>query len=93
MLLTTIDLGAERCNDLLAGSIIPGNRHSGHPTEKFIFQQLLTLEAEEREGQLHREIEPTALGKGYQVLDYCFARIRAARASSFFASSSRPVFV
>ena len=36
--------------------IIPGNLNSVHPTEKFIFQQLLPLEAEEREGQLHREI-------------------------------------
>ena len=27
-------------------------------TEKFIFQQLLALEAEEREGQLHRDIIP-----------------------------------
>ena len=43
MLLTTIDLGAERFNDLLAGSIIPGNLNSGHPTEKCIFQQLLPL--------------------------------------------------
>ncbi len=27
----------------LIGSIIPGNRNSSHPTEKFIFQQLLPL--------------------------------------------------
>ncbi len=29
--------------------IIPGNLNFSHPTEKFIFQQLLPLEAEERE--------------------------------------------
>ncbi len=34
---------------LATGSIIPGNMNSGHPTEKFIFQQLLPLEAEGRE--------------------------------------------
>ena len=36
--------------------IIPGNRNYGHPTEKLIFQQLLPLEVQGYEGQLHREI-------------------------------------
>ncbi len=58
MLLTTIDLGAERCNDLLAVTIIPGNRYFRLEGKRGIFQQLLPLEAEEREGQLHREICP-----------------------------------
>ncbi len=40
---------------LLKGSIIPGNRYFRIGEERGIFQQLLTLEAEEREGQLHRE--------------------------------------
>ena len=35
-------------------STFPGNLNSSHPTEKFIFHQKLTLEAEELEGQLHR---------------------------------------
>ncbi len=39
-----------------AGSIIPGNRTSDHPTEKFIFQQLLPLEVQGYELRLHREI-------------------------------------
>ena len=41
---------------------IPGNRHSGHPTGKLIFQHLLPLEAEEREGQLHRESDTAGGG-------------------------------
>ena len=40
----------------IEGLIIPGNLNSGHPTEKFIFQQSLPLEAEECGGQLHRDI-------------------------------------
>ena len=40
----------------LVVTIIPGNRNSGHPTEKLIFHLKLTLEAEEREGQFHRGI-------------------------------------
>jgi len=42
----------------LVVTIIPGNRYFGHTTEKFIFQQLLPLGAEGREGQLHREAFP-----------------------------------
>ena len=49
-------------------NIIPGNLNSGQPTEKFIFQQLLPLEAEEREGQLHREIN--FWGARQQVEEY-----------------------
>ncbi len=58
MLLTTIDLGAERCNDLLAGSIIPGNIDSDSEGESYYFNRNTPLEAEGREGQLHREIQP-----------------------------------
>ncbi len=36
----------------------PGNRYFRVEGEKFIFQQLLPLEAEGREGQLHRGICP-----------------------------------
>ncbi len=42
---------------VLVTNIIPGNLNSGIMVEKFIFQQLLPLEAEGREGQLHRESE------------------------------------
>ena len=38
--------------------IIPGNLNSNQPMEKFIFHLKLPLEAEEREGQLHRDIQP-----------------------------------
>jgi len=43
--------------------------------------------------RLHRAIEPTTFGKGYKVLDYCFARMRLARAAIILASSSLPVFM
>jgi len=59
VILTTIDLGAKRCNDLLAGSIIPGNLNFGSEGEKFIFQQLLPLEVQGHEGQFHRETTPS----------------------------------
>ena len=49
---------SKACFWVLADNIFPGYRNSNHPTEKLIFQQLLPLEAEEREGQLHREICP-----------------------------------
>ncbi len=41
---------------VLADNIILGNRNFRIGEEKFIFQQLLPLEVEGREGQLHREI-------------------------------------
>ncbi len=41
---------------VLADNIFPGNLNSGHQAEKLRFQQLLLLEAEEREGQLHCEV-------------------------------------
>ncbi|MFB3061215.1 MAG: hypothetical protein ACE10C_07570, partial [Candidatus Binatia bacterium] len=37
-------------------SIIPGNLNSAPEGKKGIFQQLLPLEAEGREGQLHRVV-------------------------------------
>jgi len=37
---------------------IPGNLNSSHSTEKLRLQLKLALEAEGREGQLHRDIIP-----------------------------------
>ncbi len=45
----------------MEGSIIPGNRYFRLEGKRGIFQQLLPLEAEEREGQLHRVIETDAM--------------------------------
>ncbi len=42
--------------------------------------------------RFHREIEPTTFGKGYKVIDYCFARIRLARDSISAALAARFVF-
>ena len=42
----------ERCNDLVVGSIIPGNMNSGLPTEKLIFHLKLPLD-EPPNGQEH----------------------------------------
>jgi hypothetical protein len=42
-------LDTEWHNGFLEVTIIPGSLNSSHPTEKFIFQPLLPLEAEERE--------------------------------------------
>jgi len=54
VVLSIMSLLAPCFNRVVWWEIIPGNLNSGHPTEKFIFQQLLPLEAEGREGKLHR---------------------------------------
>ena len=46
----------------LIGSIIPGNRNYGHPTEKFLFQQLLTLEVQGYECLFHRLCSSSIVG-------------------------------
>ena len=53
-----IGLESRGSNEKAGVTIIPGNLNSSHPTKKCIFQQLLPLEADGREGQLHREIQP-----------------------------------
>jgi len=72
VLLTTIDLGAERCNEFLVVTIIPGNRNSNHPTEKLRLHQLLPLAIKGYELRLHRAIFTEGL-VGLLLVGFCFS--------------------
>jgi len=54
VLLTTIDPETEGDNDFLVVKIIPGNRYFRLEGNSYYFNRNMPLEAERREGRLHR---------------------------------------